>query len=136
MAGRAGASAEGLLGHLEYEVMRCLWVVAPASVPAVLARLNDSRRKADRLAYTTVMTVLVRLHEKGLVDRVRRGRGFDYTPKFDEAELVDHYSRREVDELIERYGAVALAHFADAVEHADPQVLSKLRDAARRSTDA
>ncbi|MEX1162749.1 MAG: BlaI/MecI/CopY family transcriptional regulator [Nitriliruptor sp.] len=136
MSGRGGQSAEGLLGPLEYEVMRCLWAASPANVPAVLEQLNDARRKSDRLAYTTVMTVLVRLHDKGLVDRVRRGRGFDYTPRFDEPELIDHYSRREVDELVERYGAVALAHFADAVEHADPRVVAKLRHAVRRSTDA
>ena len=136
MADQGGASAEGLLGHLEYEVMRCLWSAAPANVPTVLEHLNDSRRKADRLAYTTVMTVLVRLHEKGLVDRVRRGRGFDYTPRFDEADLVDHFSRREVNELVQRYGAVALAHFADAVEQADPRVVAKLRAAAQRSDDA
>jgi predicted transcriptional regulator len=31
------------------------------------------------LAHTTVMTALVRLHGKGLVDRERRGRSFVYT---------------------------------------------------------
>ena len=136
MSGRSGASAQGLLGHLEYAVMRCLWAQAPASVPTVLEHLNGCRRKSDRLAYTTVMTVLVRLHDKGIVERSRRGRGFEYTPRFDEAELVDHFSRRDVDELVERYGAVALAHFAAAVEQADPQVVARLRNAVERSADA
>jgi predicted transcriptional regulator len=130
VAKRAGASAEGLLGHLEYEVMTSLWRASPANVPAVLERLNDVRRKRDRLAYTTVMTVLARLHEKGIVDRVRRGRGYDYAPNFDEAELVEHFSQREVDELVKRYGPVALAQFAAVVEQGDPALLARLRGEA------
>lgn len=136
MNARDVASARGLLGRLEYEVMRCLWAQAPASVPKVLEHLNSSRRKSDRLAYTTVMTVLVRLHDKGIVDRSRRGRGFEYTPQFDETGLIEHFSRRDVDELVERYGAVALAHFAAAVEQADPQVVARLRNAVERPSDA
>jgi predicted transcriptional regulator len=37
------------------------------------------------LAYTTVLTSLVRLHEKGLVDRVRTGRSHTYTAVTDPA---------------------------------------------------
>lgn len=136
MSAKDGGSAEGLLGPLEYEVMCCLWADAPASVPQVLERLNDRRRKPDRLAYTTVMTVLVRLHDKELVSRVRHGRGFDYTPRFTEAGLIDHFSRREVEELVRRYGPVAIAHFADAVEHADPHLLARLRGAAGHADGA
>lgn len=132
----SGASAEGLLGSLEYEAMTSLWEDAPANVPAVLERLNSVRGEREQLAYTTVMTILVRLHEKGLLDRVRRGRSYDYWPLFDEASLVERFSRRDVDELVARYGPVALAHFAAAVEQADPEVVKKLRQAARRSKDA
>lgn len=47
--------------------------------------LNGS---ADRqLAYTTVMTILVRLHEKGLVTRQKDGRQYRYTAAVDEASL-------------------------------------------------
>lgn len=136
MSAKDAGAAEGLLGPLEYEVMRCLWVEAPASVPQVLERLNDRRQKQDCLAYTTVMTVLARLHTKDLVSRVRQGRGFDYTPRFTEAGLVDHFSRREVQEMVRRYGPVAIAHFADVLEQADPRLLAQLRDAAGRADDA
>ncbi len=132
----SGASAEGLLGSLEYEVMASLWQEAPANVPTVLERLNGVRGKREQLAYTTIMTILVRLHEKGFLDRVRRGRSYDYWPLFDEASLIEHFSKRDVDELIARYGPVALAHFAAAVQQADPEVVKKLRQATRRSKDA
>jgi len=42
---------------------------------------GEVQRALDRpLAYTTVMTTLVRLHGKGLVTRHRTGRAFAYSP--------------------------------------------------------
>ena len=128
-------SASGLLGSLEYEVMRALWRDAPSSVKTVCARINDGRPEEDRLAYTTVMTVLARLHEKQLLDRTKVGRGYDYTPKFDEPQLIAHLSRREVTDLVDRYGAVALAQFAAALEDADPATLRRISELAGGNSD-
>ena len=133
MTEERGRSAEGHLGPLEYEVLSVLWTAAPMSVPAVLAQVNERRIEEPELAYTTVMTVLTRLHEKGILNRDRRGRGYEYEPRFTEAELVVHLSRQEVDDLLERYGAVALAQFADAVQDADPDLHRQLRDLAGSS---
>jgi predicted transcriptional regulator len=47
------------------------------TVADVQARLEKSGHKA---AYTTVMTVLGRLHDKGMVRRERDGRRFVYRP--------------------------------------------------------
>lgn len=128
--------AGALLGSLEYESMRALWRDAPASVKAVRDRINDDRAKSQHLAYTTVMTVLARLHEKGLLDRVKHGRGYQYTPRFDEAALIEHLGRQEVTELVERYGTVALSQFAAALADADPATVQRLRDLAGEEADA
>lgn len=136
MAKQPTTSAKGFLGHLEYEVMQALWDEAPANVPAVLAQINHNRDPAGQLAYTTVMTVLARLHDKGLLERERRGRGYDYTPLFDEPALVQHLSGQEVRDLLDRYGEVALAQFAAVVEQADPQLLHRLRDLETGRDDA
>lgn len=65
------------MGPLERAAMEALWACPDGrmSVRAVAGQLDD------RLAYTTVMTVLVRLHGKGLVSRRRAGRGYDYRPR-------------------------------------------------------
>lgn len=62
------------LGSLEAKIMRVLWDDAGGhlQVREVLDRLHDD------LAYTTVMTVLNRLHEKGLLKRRRAGRAWAY----------------------------------------------------------
>lgn len=119
-------SAQGLLGPLEYAAMEALWDGAPANVGVVLGRINADRARDAQLAYTTVMTVLARLHDKGIVERVKAGRGYDYTPCFTEGALVDHLSRQEVGDLVDRYGVVALSQFADALREADPRLLARL----------
>lgn len=97
---------------------------------------HDRRGDDTKLAYTTVMTVLARLYAKGLVDRARRGRAHHYTPMFDESQLVEHLSRRDVDSLLERYGSqVVVAQFAAAVGQADPQLLAQLRALVQRDDD-
>jgi predicted transcriptional regulator len=65
------------LGPLEVRVLGLLRSEEPAAVGAIRARLAA---EGEPLAYTTVMTVLTRLHEKGLVKRARDGNRFLYAP--------------------------------------------------------
>ncbi|MDP8957433.1 MAG: BlaI/MecI/CopY family transcriptional regulator, partial [Actinomycetota bacterium] len=68
---------EKVLGPLEAEVMRVLWKARrPLAVRDVLATLNEER--SVPLAYTTVMTVMARLADKGILRRQRGGRSFLY----------------------------------------------------------
>ena len=61
-------------GGLENEVLATL---AAAMAPLTPAAVRD--RLGAHLAYTTVMTTLVRLYEKGLIARARVGRAYAYT---------------------------------------------------------
>jgi predicted transcriptional regulator len=62
-------------GKLEAEVMSVLW---QASADQPLAPSDVQSRLGGDLAYNTVQTILTRLHEKGLVERRREGRGHAY----------------------------------------------------------
>jgi predicted transcriptional regulator len=66
-------------GALQAEVLATLWA---ADVPLTPAEVQE-QMEGD-LAYTTVMTALARLHEKGAVRREKAGRAFAYTPILDE----------------------------------------------------
>jgi predicted transcriptional regulator len=71
------------LGRLEAEVLAALAAAGGlASTAELRARLDGDP------AYTTVNTVLHRLHEKRLVTRVRAGRHYRYRLAVDESELV------------------------------------------------
>src|SRR5690242_5141581 len=79
-------------GGLEHEVLAVLTAdggdMTPRQVRDVLG---------DELAYTTVMTVLARLYDKGLVGRRRAGRSFVYQAVLDEDELAARQMRRLLD---------------------------------------
>ncbi|MEV4177142.1 MULTISPECIES: BlaI/MecI/CopY family transcriptional regulator [unclassified Nonomuraea] len=63
------------LGELESTIMDRMWAIKqPASVRDVLEHL----RKERTLAYTTVMTVMDKLHTKGLLKREPVGRAYIY----------------------------------------------------------
>lgn len=64
------------VGPLELEVLGLLNSSAEQSVSDIQTHL---KKAGHDLAYTTVMTVLVRLHNKGLVVRKKDGRAFLYT---------------------------------------------------------
>jgi BlaI family penicillinase repressor len=64
----------------ELDVMTVLWEDGPSTVADV------RRRLADPLAYTTVLTVLRTLEEKGHVGHTEEGRAFRYHSLVDRGE--------------------------------------------------
>jgi BlaI family transcriptional regulator, penicillinase repressor len=60
--------------HRELDVMSVLWDAGSATVAEVRERL------ADQLAYTTVLTVLRTLEQKGHVGHTGEGRAHRYRP--------------------------------------------------------
>lgn len=65
------------VGPLELEVLGILNTSGEQSVGDIQTHLKSS---GHDLAYTTVMTVLVRLYNKNLVTRKKNGRLFLYSP--------------------------------------------------------
>jgi len=127
VAGRQTAGRR--LGALEAEVLAFVcsrgdWV----GVNDILSVLHGQRR-----AYTTVMTIVTRLCDKGLLQRQRRGRGFVYRPALSKEELAAR-SLREVLASSEDPHAV-LARFVEDLE-ASPELLARLRALAQDSPDA
>lgn len=70
-------------GTLEHDIMAVLW---EAERPLQPGEVRD--RLPVPLAYTSVATVLGRLHAKGLVERHEAGRAFVYAAAMDEAQLA------------------------------------------------
>ena len=116
---------EKVLGPLEAEVMRAVWKSRrPVSVREVLKTLNDGRSKP--LAYTTVMTIMSRLAEKGILTRTQHGRSFLYEAAArDAAEIA-------VRSVVRDFGDSAIAHFVEEAK-ADPKILRRLQRLMRET---
>lgn len=104
-------------GELANEVLAVLAAGDPLTPAEVLERLDRE------LAYTTVMTTLARLYERGAVTRERSGRAYAYTCA-DPAAATARQMRRMLDTEGDR--EVALARFLDELDPADVPVLERL----------
>jgi BlaI family transcriptional regulator, penicillinase repressor len=91
----------------------------------VMEALN-SKAKPPR-AYTTYMTVMQRLDDKGLLDRTRSGRSDTYVPTLTRDEYQQLRAAAQVKGLVDEYGDVALAHFAKSLQTLDPARRRQLR---------
>lgn len=119
---------EGVLGPLGSAIMRIVWAQRESTVRSVAEQLERDVRRAH--AYTTVMTILGRLYERGLLDRTKVGRGYVYRPRADESHLLAEMGERAVDQLVERYGTAALRRFAQHLADLDPSLRAQLLELA------
>lgn len=107
-----------LLGELEAPIMRAMWEHDTASVRDVLGILNAGGRP---VAYTTVMTVMARLVEKGLLTRERAGKMHRYRATTTRDDFVRTIATRRVQELVAEFGDLAVARFLAEVNGLSPE---------------
>jgi predicted transcriptional regulator len=112
-------------GAREAEVLAALWAAESPMTPEEVRQVLG-----DDLAYTTVLTILVRLQEKGAVRREERGRGFAYTPILDEADLIARRMRSLLDTETDRDGV--LSRFVSALQPGDAAALRAALRKVRR----
>ncbi|GAA3797232.1 BlaI/MecI/CopY family transcriptional regulator [Streptomyces chiangmaiensis] len=103
-------------GELEATVMAALWAAdAPQTPGQVQLSLGGG------LARTTVTTILSRLHDKGVVERRRQGRGYAYFPVQDAHDLTARRMHTELDRDSDRH--TVLARFVAQLSEEDERVL-------------
>jgi predicted transcriptional regulator len=122
------SSARRAAGALESAVLAVLWQASePLSPGEVRERLaRDEARDGAELSYSTVVTILTRLHEKNALSRERDGRAYRYAPVADEAGLAARRLTQLLDRVRDRE-AVLSRFVADLSEH-DEQLLRDLLD--------
>lgn len=101
---------EDLFGPLAVLILRDVARRGHATVGDLVEYIRATERRS--VAYTTVMTVMGRLHERGVLNRERRGRQYVYSVAGSEAEVIDRLSGLVVDRVVRQYGSAALRHFA------------------------
>jgi len=99
-----------------------LEVVRQADTPVTPAEAR--RALGGDLAYTTVMTVMARLYDRGLLARRRAGRAFAYTAVGDPAQVTARRMHRMLD--VEQDRHAVLARFVDGLNPDDEQLVRAL----------
>ncbi|WP_405132979.1 BlaI/MecI/CopY family transcriptional regulator [Nocardia sp. NBC_01388] len=118
--------AVAALGRLEGRIMRLVWTSAVATEFVV----RDIGDLVPELAYTTVMTTLRRLADKGLLHAEARvgHRAHTYRAAGTPADYLAAASRREAGEVVARYGDAALAAFAARLGELTDEQRRRLRE--------
>ncbi len=122
---------EKFLGPLEAAVMDRLWKRRSATVRDIVEDLGRSRQ----LAYTTVMTIMTRLHAKGLLERTRDGKTYVYRPTFTREERRARLSRDLARDLVAEFGDAALVAFSAELDTVDSSHRAALRRLVQRGRD-
>lgn len=110
--------------------MEEVWGQGELTVRAAFEALNA--RSDKQRAYTTIMTIMHRLAEKGVVRRRRQGKTDVYEPCVSREEYVQMRAEAEVVALVDQYGDAALVNFAQHMASLDPKRRQQLNRLARR----
>ena len=129
---RSGQGIEKLLGELELAIMDHVWRSEWVTVRDVLYALNRERS----LAYTTVMTVISRLTDKGLLLIEKRGKAYHYKAAFTREEFETRAAAQVIQALIADFGSeIALSQFVKELSGVDPGKLARLAEMARQAQE-
>ena len=121
-AGSAGARRPA--GRLESAVLAVLWEAKRPLSPQEVREALPVAAGETALSYSTVVTILSRLHEKGSLQRHRDGRAFRYAPVADEAGLAARRLSAMLDREPDR--EAVLSRFVEDLSDRDEELLRTL----------
>jgi predicted transcriptional regulator len=111
-------------GELERAVLTVLWSADSALSPGeVRDRLTGGG--TGELSYSTVVTILSRLHDKGVLLRKREGRSFRYSPVVAD---VAGLAARQLNDVLDQHDdrAAVLTRFVADLSDKDEELLRRL----------
>jgi BlaI family transcriptional regulator, penicillinase repressor len=123
-----------VLGPLETEVMEAVWDGGEVTVRDVQRVLTKQRP----VAYTTVMTTMGRLADKGFLRRIEVQPAHRYSALLSRDQYAQTTVSSILDWLVGQFGDPAVAYFVDRLEKEDAALLNTLREAieSRKRADA
>ncbi|MCS6937688.1 MAG: BlaI/MecI/CopY family transcriptional regulator [Roseiflexaceae bacterium] len=112
-----------VLGPLETDIMQIIWQDERSTVKKVHRKLSQQRE----IAYTTVMTTMSRLAEKGVLRRHREGLAYVYTPAISESDFVTMVVQQVLDGLLDDYSTTAIDYMIDYLARRNPKELRRIQ---------
>ncbi|MFC0211525.1 BlaI/MecI/CopY family transcriptional regulator [Paenibacillus chartarius] len=109
-------------GPLEARILDILWEKPEQSIKAVQEKLDQEKP----INFNTVMTVMNRLVDKGILSRRSAGRSSVYSPTESKEHFLEKQSKEITHELIEDFGPLVVNHMIDAIEDVNPELLEQL----------
>ena len=111
-----------VLGDLEQDIMEVLWKMEEAIVRDVFIELKKRRK----IAYTTVMTVMGRLANKGILRKTPIKNSYLYKPVYSKDAFEKCISREVMKGILGNYTHAAVTSFIDVLSEIDPKQIEFL----------
>ncbi len=111
------------LGSAELDVLKVLWEIGPANVRQVMGRLHENGR---RVAYTTVLTFLTRLEQKGHVRSDKSGLAYVFRAKLSRERVSRSRLRSLIQELYDGAAGPLVMQLVQS-EHLTPKEIDALQ---------
>ena len=109
--------------ELELEILKILWRDGQATVRQVRKKLIDFRK----LAYTSVMTMMTIMTEKGYLKRAKEGNYYVYKPQVSEQETTQGILSDSVERLFDGSAAAAMVNLLETKD-IDEDEMKQLRE--------
>ncbi|WP_020619273.1 BlaI/MecI/CopY family transcriptional regulator [Paenibacillus daejeonensis] len=126
---RFNVKEEGLqrfFGPLEARVMKAIWEHQQLTIKQVHELLDDQAP----ISLNAVMTVMLRLTDKGILRKETTGGGRNrvsfFFPVQSEEQFIVEQTRVVTEGLMEDFGPLIVNHFIDQLDSADPELIKKL----------
>ncbi|MCY9659478.1 BlaI/MecI/CopY family transcriptional regulator [Paenibacillus chondroitinus] len=126
------------LGSLEVQIMEIMWMVDKVSIKDVQELLSE----VTPYSFTTIMTVMNRLYDKGLLEKKTLGKGRTKSTLFRALSTKDDFLAEQTRDvtrgLMDEFEDYVVTHFIDAMDEADPSLIQKLEqklEAIKKRTD-
>ena len=113
----------------ELQIMKVIWERGEATVRDVVAALSEQRQ----IAYTTVMTMMNILEQKGHLKKRQVDRAFVYKPAHAQEQVIGSMVREFVDRVFNGSAAPLLLHLVDEKKLTEKE-LNEIREIVRRKT--
>ena len=111
------------LGELEKSVMDLIWEQKePVTVRFVYENLSNKRK----IAYTTVMTIIGRLAEKGLLKKKSERKAYIYQAAYTKDKFLTKITHQIIKNFVSNFGDAAVAHFVEEIEKIPEEKRSKI----------
>lgn len=102
-----------VLGELESEIMEVVWNYSGS---ISVREVTDILKKKRKIAYTTIMTIMGRLTEKGLLKKTSSGKAYAYKSAYSKDTFLTRVSREIIKNLTASFGDMAIASFAESID--------------------
>ncbi|WP_341833372.1 BlaI/MecI/CopY family transcriptional regulator [Paenibacillus typhae] len=120
---------EGLhrfFGTLETKIMETLWSKGRLTIKQVHELIDNE----SPISLNAVMTVMVRLSDKGHLHKESSGKGRGkitfFSPTQDKEQFIIEQTKMVTDGLVEDFGSLMVSHLVDNLDKADPELIERL----------